>query len=285
MSNKTSGNTFDLAEKFANENQFVSCYMNNNCKDKMHTHEFYEINMIVKGSGTHRISESELPANTGDIFVIPPHTLHGYYTDGRMDIFHIVLKKDFIERYREELMQVPGFGLFFDIEPYIREASGMAYNLNLTGSELIKLKRKMKNIAETELTGAYMYENLLVLNLIAEMCVLTRDKISRLNSKHDSNIDIIMIMEYVKQNMGAKLTLAELSEYGNMSIATLNRRFKSFLNTSPMKYIIRCRIHAAQEMLHNKKFNKSEIARKCGFYDLAHLNKYLDKNERNENIF
>lgn len=62
-----------------------------------------------------------------------------------------------------------------------------------------------------------------------------------------------------------------------MSIATLNRRFNDLLKTSPMNYVMDCRIQKAIELIEENKYSKTEIAQLCGFYDLSHMNKYLKR--------
>ena len=94
----------------------------------LHDHDFYEINVILSGHGTHMIGGTSLKTTVGDVFVIPPSVVHGYQRDGDdFDVYHLILKPDFLKRYAAELSGFSGFGLLFEAEPYIRERGGRAH--------------------------------------------------------------------------------------------------------------------------------------------------------------
>ena len=86
----------------------------------MHKQEFFEINIVVKGSGSHHIEKNEIPAVVGDVFIIPPEMEHGYTGGEGFDVYHILVSNRFIERNITELEQIPGFSMLFSLEPMIR---------------------------------------------------------------------------------------------------------------------------------------------------------------------
>ena len=49
-----------------NKDSNISTYMHYNYDHGMHSHSFYEINIIYKGEGMHYIAESSIPAKKGD---------------------------------------------------------------------------------------------------------------------------------------------------------------------------------------------------------------------------
>ena len=44
----------------------------------MHTHNFYELNIVISGDGTHHMNTSSCRITTGDVFIMPPGISHGY---------------------------------------------------------------------------------------------------------------------------------------------------------------------------------------------------------------
>lgn len=252
--------------------KFVKCYLHEDYHFKMHSHQFCEINIIIHGDGRHYISDSYLPAGVGDVFVIPPNVPHGYYTDNRFDIYHILLKNSFKNRYYEELRQIPGYDYLFDMEPLIRQASSSSYNLHIKRDRLSILIDKMKKLTEVEKSGMYMYENILVLDFVVQLGHLIMNE-----RKIENDSEVIGIMEYIRRNYHYSISLDDIAKYSNMSISTLNRRFKKSLNMTPMQYVINCRVQEARELIEQNKYSKTEIAQLCGFYDLAHMNKYIYK--------
>lgn len=58
----------------------------------MHSHDFYEMNIIIEGYGRHYIEDKNFPAVPGNVFVIPPKISHGYWAQNdTMSIFHLLL--------------------------------------------------------------------------------------------------------------------------------------------------------------------------------------------------
>lgn len=271
-----------FGDDYLDSEKFVHTYLHKNYKIKMHSHEFYEVNIVIKGSGRHYIADTSIPATVGDVFVIPPEISHGYYTEDNLDIYHILLKNTFFTRYKEELSQVPCFDMLFDFEPKIRRFSGAEFNLKLSRGKLEDIKKELLKIENAENEKLYMYENILTINLISRLGNSFAKNLNNVDFNNKENLEIIGVMEYIKNNLSNKITLSHLAKHGNMSTATLNRRFKDFLNVSPMEYVIRTRVALARELIDENKYTKAEIAQICGFYDSVHLNKYLNKYGKKE---
>ena len=87
----------------------------------MHAHNFYELNIIVRGHGRHYIEKKNYPANPGDVFAIPPKIQHGYWADGDMSIFHILIESSMLEKYNNTINRFPGFYTLFETEPHFRK--------------------------------------------------------------------------------------------------------------------------------------------------------------------
>lgn len=252
----------------------VHAYFHPNYNIKMHTHQFYEINIIVAGEGRHYVGDVSLPAGAGDVFVLPPEISHGYFTNGALDVCHILLRADFMARYREEMAALPGFSLLFDIEPLLRRASGRSCNLHLSAEELRVITTAAQAIIEAEASEEFTYQNVLTLAFIGRMGALLLQSV-RGKSLSSQEGDLLRVMAFIRENIDQKLTLEMLAAKANMSKATLNRHFRETLSISPIQYVTKCRLDRARELLARGGISKSEIAQLCGFFDVSHMNKYL----------
>ena len=261
---------FSEEEYFEGKFNYIHTYLHTNYKYKMHSHQFYEINIIASGKGRHYIESTHLDAVAGDVFIIPPDMSHGYFSEERLDIYHILIKKDFFARYAEELSEVVGFELLFDIEPRIRRSSGKELNLNVGLSELAVFQGELERMMAVEKSRRYVYLNALAMAFICRLC----KRISRAVSVSKES-DIVSVMEYIKANLESKLTLDGLCAFAHVSSATLNRRFRATVGQSPMEYVLSARVARARALLEEGGHSRTEIAYLCGFYDLAHMNKYL----------
>ena len=58
----------------------------------LHTHDFYELNIVISGNGIHQLNDSVCHITTGDVFIMPPGFSHGYTFDSpKYSIFHLLL--------------------------------------------------------------------------------------------------------------------------------------------------------------------------------------------------
>ena len=244
---------------------------------KMHSHQFYEINIITRGEGMHYVGNSSIPVKVGDVFILPPGVPHGYYSEKRLDVFHILLRSEFMRRYREELDGLPAFSLLFDIEPAIRRSSGAACHLNIKNEQQAQIFTEAERIVHAVTRREYVYANVLALAFIGRVGELLWHSIEGGGDGEDS--ELLLAMDYIGKNLGKKLTLDMISEVAKMSRATLNRKFDRALGISPMRYVMNCRLERARELLALGRYSKTEIANMTGFYDVAHLNKYLFYNK------
>ena len=253
----------------------VHAYLHTNYMHKMHVHQFYEMNLIVAGDGWHYIGESTLPVGVGDVFILPPDVPHGYLSNGSLDILHLLLRADFMGRYRAELDRLPAFSLLFDIEPQVRRTSGRGYNLQIPHHVLPSFREECERIIRAEESEQYTYQNVLTLGFIGSLGELLRQSMQQKAEFHTRGGELLRVMAYIRDHLGQRLTLEKLAAGANMSKATLNRHFREILHVSPMQYVLQCRIEKAKTLLAHAELSKTEIAQLCGFFDLAHMNKYL----------
>ena len=273
MENKVKEKVFCEEDYFSGKFNYIHTYLHKNYNFRVHSHQFYEMNIIVSGEGVHLIENSRVPASVGDVFVIPPTVKHGYEADKPLDIYHVLIKSDFLSRYSEELEQINGFNVLFDIEPQIRRVSGKRYNLNVGVREVSYFIQDLEKMIRVENEGRYVYLNALTTSLLCRLC----RRITLQSSDSESSRDIIAVIEDLKNNLEDKLTLDKIAAFSNMSKATLNRRFCESVGMSPMNYVTACRVQKAKQMLDDGIVSKTEIAQICGFYDTAHMNKSLGK--------
>ena len=120
--------------------QLVRGFIYRDYSIEVHNHDFYEVNIIFAGTGIHRIENGSFRVSTGDVFVIPPNVAHSYVETDQLDVYHILLKKEFVAEEYQQASRVKGFLQFMEIEPFIRGNSGMGGFLHLHTRELAEIK-------------------------------------------------------------------------------------------------------------------------------------------------
>ena len=259
-----------LARGFATKNYNIS----------MHDHSFYEINLILEGRGTHFLEGEKFEATVGDVFVIPPGTAHGYESaDMSFNVYHIILKDAFLEKYSAELKSLSGYSLLFEIEPYLRTKARKFY-INLDFSELETLKPALAALRENlkdESRSADITTTVKALGIICDLSKIMYER--SLAPKTETGKEFSQIsksLEYIHECYSERISLDALAKLSNMSRSTFVRKFKSICHTTPNEYLINYRCAMAKKLL-TYGVNKTTVAHQCGFYDISHMEKSISK--------
>ncbi len=77
----------------------------------------------------------------------------------------------------------------------------------------------------------------------------------------------------IETNLYEPITISELAQLTNQSLATFNRKFKEVFSSSPASYIKNKKLEKAKKMLNSTQLNITEICFDVGFNDLANFSK------------
>ena len=247
----------------------------------MHDHDFYEINIVLCGRGVHIVGDKDIPASAGDVFVIPPSVVHGYRCDGTgFDVYHLIVKEEFISKYSDELSGFSGFRRIFEVEPYLRERSGRAY-LHIDREAMDFLSGCIGLLSSLAGDGSCEADT-----LRSSLALTVIGYISRQVGKgapsasHDRDVEAMAeVLDFIDGNLSERITVEMLSARANMSRATFMRRFISVCGMPPHAYITERRVAEARRLISHGS-TVTDAAAECGFYDASHLLKMMKRDCR-----
>ena len=272
---------FHCSEKnnFKREGSFVRAFSYTDYSIEPHTHDFYEMNIVLGGQGVHRIENSEFAARRGDVFVIPPKTTHAYYNTEALEVYHVLLKKDFIRENRAEAQTIPGYLQLIEIEPFLRQSGGDSMFLHLTPLQLDRLMSELRLIEEggefdtEELSALHRHA---ALKIIYQLSYLLYEQMQGESAKLSKyKLCILSTLEYIHAHFSEKITVDSLAARVYLSRSTFLRSFCEICGVSPISYLRKYRAKKAEELLASSALSKTEIAHLCGFYDLSHMEKSI----------
>jgi len=250
----------------------------------MHSHDFYEINIIMEGSAAHYIEKRMISSPTGTVFVIPPSVNHGYYSLEETKIFHMMLNQDFISSYNETLKKLKGFDFLFEVEPLLRPTIKGKKFLCLESDELDALLPEFNRLiqySENNTPNKTIILKHLTISVIAELCGLA--SITQMsNNDNDSSTDTYIremtdIIIYINNHFNENIDYQKLSKTYNLTYSTFFRHFKKLLKMSPSQYQNHRRIEESIKLLKSGDKSLSDMALECGFYDSAHFSRTFKK--------
>lgn len=80
---------------------------------------------------------------------------------------------------------------------------------------------------------------------------------------------------YLRTRLNERLTLTGLAKIAHLSREGLLRRWRREVGLTPMADLRAMRLEAARNLLRSTRCTQAEAARRCGFTDAAHLNRWL----------
>ena len=242
----------------------------------MHMQSFFEINIVMSGTGRHYIENKSLSVEKGDMFIIPPDIRHGYVGSKNFDVYHMLIHKSFFEKYIAELQVLPFFFTLFNIEPLMRTKKNTALHLKIGDdrfNEVETLTEQMiKWSAPKDGFHAVMcYSSALM--LIARLCFIYSENHLQKGLEKEREFDAAFMesVSLIYEKQDEKITIEVLARTAGLSRTAYIKTFKEIIGTTPAKFINERRIESAKILLLNSEFSIADIAEKTGFYDAAHF--------------
>ena len=246
----------------------------------MHVQDFYEINIIVRGKGTHYIGDSEVKAQKGDVFIIPPRVSHGYSGGEGFDVYHLLLSPQYLGKYSADLQMLPSFQTLFAVEPFMRERVGTKLYLKLNDDEFSYLYPYFDSIhrySENPNISNGIICNSKTLIFITRICMWYERYQENEGGALSESGDFIKSVSYIYGRYYDNISVNDLCDMAKMSRTAYIEKFKSVCGTTPMEFLVRHRISVAEALLSESDISVSEIADRTGFYDASHFIRTFSK--------
>ena len=247
----------------------------------MHTHDFFEVNLVLTGQGRHYVQAQALDTASGDVFVIPPQVSHGYRQDNTMDVFHLLLHPVFVQRHLAELQSLPGFLMLFTVEPYFRQQAGFRYGLHLDGDAFTHARQIMDLLIAEQVTnqpGRDLVLESLTLCWLTFLCraysaQLPAGTTADLGQAHPQWRAIQNVLGLVEQRFRERLTLDDLANAAHMQRHYFCRFFHAVTAMTPMKFLMQHRLQKARDLLRDTTLSVTEVGTRSGFCNTAHFSR------------
>jgi AraC-like DNA-binding protein len=85
------------------------------------------------------------------------------------------------------------------------------------------------------------------------------------------------VTDYLEENLGCEVSLAEMAAIANMSVSFFGRAFKASTGTTPHKWHMNFRIAKAQELLVSTPQSLADVAFTVGFCDQSHFTRAFQR--------
>ena len=241
-----------------------------------HSHTYYELIYIFKGSGSHSLNHIQFTYTSGDLFLIAPDDSHHFQVEQPT---HFVVIK-FTEHYfNENPHQFNGM----DAEPLPLRMMKMKFikesKLEFYLSDCLSLKNTIKTIIgykdrQYPERSAYLYFQILsVFGLISDTLR------TKTETAYPAKADKQAVLSYVHQHIydTDKCRIKNIANYFNISVSYFGLYFKRNFSFSYREYLHQYRISLIKNRIENGQLNMKQIATEFGFNDESHFSNYFKK--------
>ncbi|MDY0290498.1 MAG: AraC family transcriptional regulator [Sphaerochaeta sp.] len=230
----------------------------------LHSHDFYELVVVVSGKGEHLSRGPGRPLGEGSVLFVTPGVEHGYDKIDNLKLYNILIGREVFSKEISDLSEMPGFKTFF----MQGEENIPIYKLNSYQlTETVFLLKEIK--AESERSGFGKGSAAMAYAKILQLVI----KIARIhNPKAQGTVRTTAqrlqpVMHFIEQNLDRALTLEELVAVANMSASTLNRQFKAYTGWAPVAFHIHRRIAYACSLILKHEMSVEQLSEATGFSD------------------
>ncbi|MBP1991756.1 AraC family transcriptional regulator [Paenibacillus eucommiae] len=241
----------------------------------LHGHCFTELVYVVEGEGIHRFQDMEYEIRAGDIFVINPGEVHGYYLqpDQQIEIINCLFLPELIHEALFHELQISHSMDFFYVQPFISEGVRFNHCLNLHGKDADKVLYLLNGMQHELDGGRPGYEVCIRLQMIELMIHLSRILGDRQSGRteHSNTQDLLIrrIVSYLKRYYNQKISIAMLCKLFHLSERQLNRQFNRYLACSVIDYVQQIRMEKAKQLLAETDEIIPSVANSVGYEDAA----------------
>ncbi|MGI9651497.1 helix-turn-helix domain-containing protein [Chryseobacterium sp. RLHN22] len=241
-----------------------------------HSHTYYELVYIFKGSGNHHINKIIVPYKTGDLFLISPDDEH--FFDIRKSTRFCFIK--FNDGYFESNKHLVPDNLI------TASPNDIMRNTHLKEEKLI-FDEPCKTILQKTVENIFDYNQFhkisdspIIFFQILSIFGLIREASVKMNLKINSGIpkkeDLIT---FIHQNIYSpeKIRIQNISEHFSISKTYFGSYFKRNFEVSYRKYITDYKLKLIEKRIQAGQMTMKQIAFEFGFTDESHLTNYFKK--------
>lgn len=238
---------------------------------KPHTHEYFQIYFILKGSLEHHVENDSAQLNQGDMFIIPPATVHYISPKVGTVFYSFSFMEDFLDGSNKLSKSF--------LRSLVTSKSGLKPRITVSSEEILYIESIMAHILREFNEKPIAYND--TVRSYAELLVtlLAREYYSKTSvSEHfESNRQFVLhCVEYIEQNYTDKISLDEMSKRSAMSKTGFCSLFSQITGYSFNFYLNLCRIKASVEYI-KKGYKVTAVYGLCGYGDFSTFNRNFNK--------
>lgn len=236
----------------------------------LHSHNGYEIYLVVEGSGHYLVGDRLFPLHAGSLTLIHPNVLHRPFHGQSPEFHRFVLSLD--EAYLTRLHEICHIS-DLSISRLLTESHPDASHYFLTPTQLHGMQTILVELEQNLAVRDPLYE-LAVLRGISEFFLellhLQKDAASQAIKRDDPQL-IGDVLAYLIGHYQENILIEDLVLRFPVSRSQLFTLFKETTGTTIGQFLTEYRLNAAKRLLMESDLTVTDIASATGFGDISHF--------------
>ncbi len=214
-----------------------------------HTHPCAEVFYVTGGSGYLLLAGTSVPIGVNDVLIVNSSTEHTERSSEDDPLEYIVMGVD-------------------GLEVIAGDDGGDGYSIihfQTDGEQILFYLRCLLKEIETKLPG---YNTVCQDLLEVVLLLLMRSSkftVTFIPAAHKSSKECAVVRRYIENNFKENLTLDNLAAVAHVSKYYLSHAFSREYGTSPINYLLLCRVQESMHLLAETSLSLSQIAEMLGF--------------------
>jgi AraC-like DNA-binding protein len=232
----------------------------------IHNHDFMELALILRGTGSQLVDGYRYEIAAGDVFLIKEENIaHAFINFHNIAMYNILFSKEILQFHDQDISVLEGYQTLFIVPPFSKKDWGFKNRLSLDYEKLQEAKKILDQIYLEYSNKTPGYKTIIksLFNMfIVHVCREYSRKHNTLNHKAHRISKAIAFME---KNYINRFSLDEIAAKANLSRRQFCRIFKEQMGISPLVHVTSLRIKKSMGLLKNTDLQVAEIAFASGF--------------------
>ena len=228
---------------------------------KPHSHDYFQIYYVKKGSVTHFVDGKSSALKHGDMFIVPPGAVHYIEPEKDMLFFALSFMPDFIPASNPLAS-----GFLTELQN-----SALRPRVSLPSEDIVHIESVLEHIYREFAEKPLGFADCIRADAVILITTLARYYFEETGKglNIQSNKDFVLhCVDYVKNNFSEHVTLEKMTRRSMMSKNAFCSLFKSITGETFNSYLNRQRIEEAARLI-EKGYSATDTAFLCGYSDFS----------------
>ncbi len=236
---------------------------------KPHTHDYFQVYYIAKGSLTHFVENDSAHLTQGDMCIIPPQTIH-YITPQPGTVFYSF---SFMPNFLGDPNQNNRLAVTFLRNLQTEKTRSIRPKVSLASEEIFYVENIMEHILKEFNLKPFGYDETIRAYALLLVTMLVRGYFETIDENISDHFEnnkqfILHCIEYMENNFTEEISLEEIARRSAMSKSCFCRIFSNVTGYTFNSYLNKLRIQKAEEYI-KQGYKITAVYGLCGYNDFS----------------